>query len=130
MGQQTPSPGWVEAEDQLERAVSQHIRAMSVLLLAVPTRPDGSSHRAVIERNSIALLSCATGSPDTSSPGCLGHHASSSNVRRSGLWNSNHIDEIYQPGFWNSSPALRRTSRLRRPGPTLDHLSTHERVAA
>lgn len=38
-----PSPGWTEAEDQLERAVSQHIRAMSVLWLAVPTRPDGRS---------------------------------------------------------------------------------------
>jgi hypothetical protein len=94
-----PSPGWTEAEDQLERAVSQHIRAMSVLWLAVPTRPDGSSDRAVIERNSIALLSCATGSPDTASPGWLGHDATSRNVRQSGLWNSNHIDETYQPRF-------------------------------
>ena len=94
-----PSPSWGEAEDQLERAVSQHIRAMSVLWLTVPTRPDGSSDRAVIERNSIALLSCATGSPDTASPGWLGHHATSSNVRRSGLWNSNYIDETYQARF-------------------------------
>jgi hypothetical protein len=92
-------PGWTQAEDQLERAVSQHIRAMPFLWLAVPTGNDGTSDRALIERSSIALLSCATGSPDTPSPAWLGHHVTSSKVRRSGLWNANHVDEPYEPGF-------------------------------
>ena len=35
---------------------------MPFLWLAIPTRPDGSSDRALIERNTIAMLSCATGS--------------------------------------------------------------------
>jgi hypothetical protein len=106
-----PSPGWAEAEDQLERAVSQHIRAMPFLWLAVPTRPDASSDRSLIERNSIALLSCATGSPDTPSPGWLGHHATSNNVRRSGLWNSNFVVEPYQPGFLELFASLTRNTR-------------------
>jgi hypothetical protein len=72
---------------------------MPFLWLAVPTRPDGSSARALIERNSIALLSCTSGSPDAPSLGWLGHHATSSHVRRSGLWNSNHIDGTCQPQF-------------------------------
>jgi hypothetical protein len=28
-------------------------------------------------------------------------HASSSKVRESGLWNSDHVDEPYDPGFLN-----------------------------
>jgi hypothetical protein len=94
-----PHPEWTEEEDQLERAVSQHIRSMPFLWLAIPSHPDGTSDRAFIERNSIALLSCATGSLDTPSSSWLGHHAASSNVRRSGLWNSNHVDEPYHPEF-------------------------------
>jgi hypothetical protein len=46
------------AEDHLERDVSWHIGSMTFLWLAVPSRPDGSSDRGLIERNSIALLSC------------------------------------------------------------------------
>jgi hypothetical protein len=45
-----PHPGCTAAENQLERAVRQHIRAMPFLCMAVPTRPDGSSDRGFIER--------------------------------------------------------------------------------
>ena len=72
---------------------------MPFLWLAVPSQPDGSSDRGHVERNSIALLSCATGGPDKPSAGWLGHHATSTRVRQSGLWNSNHIDEAYDPAF-------------------------------
>ena len=92
-------PQWAALEDQLECAVSQHIGAMPVLWLAVPSHPDGSSYRGRIERNTIALLSCATGDPDKPSPSWLGHHATSTKVRQSGLWNSNHVDEVYDPAF-------------------------------
>jgi hypothetical protein len=90
---------WAQAEDALEREVSRHIGSMPFLWLAVPTRPDGSSDRGYIERNSIALLSCLTDGPDKPSTSWLGHHASSSKVRQSGLWNSDHVDEHYDSGF-------------------------------
>ena len=93
------SPGWAAQEDRLERAVSQRIRQMPFLWLAVPNGPDGSSDRRAIERNSIALLSCLTGGPDQPSGGWLGRHATSTKVRGSGLWNSDHVEEHYDPGF-------------------------------
>lgn len=105
-----PSPDGAEAEDQLERAVSRHIRAMPFLWLAAPTRPNGSSDRGLIERNTIALISCTTGYQDMPSPSWLGHQAISRNVRRSGLWNSNHVDETYQPGFLELLASLIKNS--------------------
>ncbi len=92
-------PGWAQAEDQLERDVSRHICSMPFLWLAVPSHPDGSSDRGRIERNSIALLSCLAGGPDHPSASWLGHHATSTRILQSGLWNSNHVDEDYDPGF-------------------------------
>jgi hypothetical protein len=92
-------PDWASMEDQLELQVSHHIGAMPFLWLAVPNRPDGGSDRGYIERNSIALLSCLSAGPDQPSDGWLGHHANSPKVRQSGLWNSNHVDETYDPSF-------------------------------
>jgi hypothetical protein len=92
-------PEWADLEDQLEREVSQHIRSMPFLWLAVPNQPDGSTDRSYIERNSIALLSCLAGGPDQPSSGWLGHHATSTKVGHSGLWNSDHVEEHYNPGF-------------------------------
>jgi hypothetical protein len=105
------------AEYKLELAVSQHIRAMPFLWLAVPTRPDGSSDRGFIERKAIALLSCAAGGPDTPSSGWLGSHAASRKVRDSGLRNADHVEDSYDPAFLdvlvgpagNSRPGLARS---------------------
>ena len=90
---------WVGLEEQVERRVSDHIRTMPFLWLAVPDRPEGGSNRGYIEKNSIALLSCRAGGPDRPSAGWLGRHASSEKVRQSALWNSNHVDDHYDPGF-------------------------------
>jgi hypothetical protein len=106
-----PHPRWTDAEDQLERAVSLHIRSMPFLWLAVPSRPDGSSDRAFIERNSIALLSCTTGGPDKPSSSWLGAHATSGKVCRSGLWNSNHVDEHYKPGLLDLLASLTESTQ-------------------
>lgn len=95
----TSDPEWAQEEDQLERAVSRHIGEMPFLWLAVPTRPDGTSERSYIERNSIALLSRLVGGLDQPSTAWLGHHATSGKVRHSGLWNSNHVNEAYDPAF-------------------------------
>ncbi|MGN6172151.1 MAG: hypothetical protein ACTHPS_04265 [Streptosporangiaceae bacterium] len=105
-----PQSSWAKAEDQLERAVSLHIGSMPFLWLAVPNRPDGSSDRAFIECNSIALLSCTTGGPDKPSSSWLGGHATSSKVCRSGLWNSNPVDEHYEPAFLDLLASLTKNT--------------------
>jgi hypothetical protein len=92
-------PEWADMEDQIERQVSHHIRAMPFLWLAVPNHLNGTSDRGYVEKNSIALLSCRTGGTDQPSPGWLGHHASSAKVCQSGLWNSNHVDDTYDPDY-------------------------------
>jgi hypothetical protein len=86
-------------EDQVELEVSRYIGAMPFLWLAVADRQGGDSDRGSIERNSIALLSCLTGGPDQPSDSWLGRYAANSNVRHSGLWNSNHVHDAYDPSF-------------------------------
>ncbi|MGP3920436.1 hypothetical protein [Nonomuraea sp. 10N515B] len=57
------------------------------------------TQRSTIEANAIALLSQRTGAVDPPSPGWLGLHAANPKVRSSGLWNSNHVDDRYDPSF-------------------------------
>ena len=53
-----------------------------------------------VERNAIALLSNFERSPtDPPSRGWLGHQCNRKRIRKSGLWNSNHVDESYDPEF-------------------------------
>ncbi len=82
-------------ETSIERAVSRHIVAMPLLWLNVPARAD----RGYLESNSIALLSCLTGSPDRPSTSWLGHYAERAEIRESGLWNIQHVTAHYEPGF-------------------------------
>ena len=83
----------------LEREVSQVIGNMPFLWLAVK-EGSGLGSRGYIERNSIALLSNYNKPPlDPPSKGWLGRHCNRERVRNSGLWNSNHVDERYDPAF-------------------------------
>ncbi|MGH3224350.1 MAG: DUF7664 domain-containing protein [Streptosporangiaceae bacterium] len=93
-------------EHEIELKVSRYIGAMPFLWLAVPDRPDGTSDRGYIERNSIALLSRLTGAADQPSTGWLGQDASSPRVRQSGLWNSDYVDDRYDSGFLQVLAAL------------------------
>jgi hypothetical protein len=88
------------AEYQLEELVSEYIRSMPFLWLEVDDPPSKASHRKVIEANAIGLLS-NWGRPaiDPPSAGWLGHQANRESVRRSGLWNVDHVKETYDPGF-------------------------------
>lgn len=90
----------VQAEDAFEREVSAVIRQMPFLWLAVDDEPGAASLRGYIERNAIGLLS-NYGKPalDPPSPHWLGRHCDRERVRNSGLWNSNHVDESYDPAF-------------------------------
>lgn len=87
-------------EEPLERQVSRTIGNMPFLWLAIEDDPGPTSLRGYIERNSIALLSNFGRRPvDAPSSGWLGHHSNRERVRASGLWNQNHVDELYDPAF-------------------------------
>jgi hypothetical protein len=87
-------------EYALEVAVSEHIRSMPFLWVKVDDPPGPDSNRGIIERNSIALLSnFGDAQFDAPSEEWLGHNCDRERVRRSGLWNNNHVDEIYDQNF-------------------------------
>ncbi len=86
-------------EAELEASVSRHIRTMPLLWLDVGDEPGPRSERGMIERNAIALLSAHESALDPPSAGWLGHSSDRCRVRRSGLWNNNHVDEGYTPSF-------------------------------
>lgn len=87
-------------EQSLEMAVSKVIGQMPFLWLAIGDEPGPASLRGYIERNAIALLSNYGKQPiDPPSRAWLGYHCNREKVRTSGLWNSNHVDERYDPAF-------------------------------
>ena len=87
-------------EQPLERIVSTRIGKMPFLWLAVEDEAGPDSLRGYIERNAIALLSnFGRHSIDPPSSSWLGHHCNREKVRTSGLWNSNHVHEDYDPAF-------------------------------
>jgi hypothetical protein len=92
-----------EEERSLEIAVSRYIGEMPLLWLTVEDPASTQSRRSYIERNAIALLSDALTapgeSPDPPSTEWLGLDCPHLDVARSGLWNSNHIAEQYEPQF-------------------------------
>ena len=87
-------------EQPLERTVSTVIGDMPFLWLAVEDEAGPESRRGYIERNAIALLSNYDKEPiDPPSTSWLGHLSDREKVRASGLWNSNHVNEDYDPAF-------------------------------
>ncbi len=107
-GQGNSAPREVRnGEQNLERTVSEVIGKMPFLWLAVEDEPGPDSQRGYIERNAIALLSNFTKDAlDPPSPNWLGHFCNRQRVRASGLWNSNHVDEPYDPTFLNRMEEL------------------------
>jgi hypothetical protein len=95
------------AEKKLEQEVSDFIRQMPFLWLAVEDDPGPDSERGYIERNAIALLS-NYGKPilDQPSSGWLGLSSDRQRVRNSGLWNQNHVEEFYDPAFLDAMEHL------------------------
>lgn len=93
------APAEIRANERaLEREVSRTIGAMRVLWLGVEDVPGPKSLRGYVERNSIALLSNHGKVPlDPPSEDWLGRHCSRPLVRTSGLWNTNHVHERYDP---------------------------------
>lgn len=86
-------------ERPLERAVSAYIDAMPFIVLAVDDEPGPASVRGYIERNAIALLSTVGFDVDSPSPNWLGRDCPHPAIQSSGLWNVNHVGELYDPAF-------------------------------
>ena len=96
-----------EREQPLERAVSEVIGNMPFLWLSVEDESGPQSLRGFIERNAIALLSnYGRLSIDPPSDAWLGSYCTRKKVRTSGLWNSNHVDESYDPAFLDTLALL------------------------
>jgi len=88
------------SELALEQRVSDYLRELPYLWLRIDDESGPQSARARIERQSIALLSNWERSPiDAPSEHWLGLNSDKERVRRSGLWNSNHVEEEYEAGF-------------------------------
>ena len=89
-----------EREIDLERRVSLVVGAMPFLWLSIDDDPGPDSARGYIERNAISLLSNHNRTPlDPPSKDWLGRYCNRERVRTSGLWNSNHVEERYDPAF-------------------------------
>ncbi|WP_135304876.1 hypothetical protein [Haloarcula amylovorans] len=89
-------------ELEMERRVSDYLRNLPFLWLNVDDEPGAESHRAYIERNTIALLSnYQRTAVDARSDEWLGQYSQSEKLRDSGLWNVNHVDEDYDAEFLN-----------------------------
>ncbi len=87
-------------EYPLEQAVSAYVGALPFVWLAVEDPPSAASERGVIEAGSIALLSnYERPALDPASEHWLGHHADRDAIRRSGLWNVNHVKDHHAPQF-------------------------------
>jgi hypothetical protein len=92
-----------EAQYELEAAVSRHICSMPFVWVAVEDDATLIGARSYIERNSIALLSNYDKAPvNAPSAAWLGNHSGRERVRRSGVWNNNHVDERYDREFLKS----------------------------
>ena len=91
-----------KAEAYTEASVSAYIGRMPFLWLNVNDAPGPESARGLIERNAIALLSGYDRSGcDTPSTNWLGHHSDREKIRKSGIWNNNHVGETYDLSFLN-----------------------------
>lgn len=88
------------AEFKLEQLVSQTIGSMRVRWIEINDEPGADSARAEFERNAIALLSSEEGGLDNSSKIWLGRWSAEPGIRKSGLWNLNHVGGAYDRSFF------------------------------
>jgi hypothetical protein len=86
-------------ESLYEQKVSKYISSMKVLWINVPDEPGPKSLRAAIEQNAIALLSNRFSPVEPASANWLGLQSPRDDIRRSGLWNINYVNQDYDPRF-------------------------------
>ena len=86
-------------ERSLEQAVSAYLGKLSVLLISVPGQSEKNNDRAYVEQNLIALLSNALKPLDPPSHSWLGLHSAKPAIRKSGIWNVNHVEQPFDHRF-------------------------------
>lgn len=91
----------LKSESQLEQVVSKYLAELYVVLIAVPGQSDKNNDRAYIEQNLISLFSNRCKPLDPPSSGWLGLSSIKSEIRKSGLWNVNHVEQAFDPNFLN-----------------------------
>lgn len=89
------SPETVVSERELEKAVSEYIGRMQVLLLNLPDGAGPNSLRGFIERNAIGLLA----GREPAAENWLGFSTQNPAIMESYLWNVNHIHHAQEPDF-------------------------------
>ncbi len=102
-----------EHEMPAERAVTDRIGQMPLLWVRAEDDAGTSSVRATIERNSIALLSMmgsGGSTADAPSAGWLGRYCPNDAVRKSGLWNVNHVHDGFDPAYLDLLEELARAT--------------------
>ncbi len=103
----TASAAIRKLEADHEQLVSRIIGAMQFIVLEIDDEPASTSLRALIERNSINLLSnYGRKKIDPPSPDWLGHHSSRERVCGSGLWNQDYVNKDYDPRFLDTLERL------------------------
>jgi hypothetical protein len=98
-GTSTADKAALLAERELEQAVSKYLGELYVLLISVPGESDKSNDRAYLEQNLISLLSNACRPLDPPSCEWLGLKSAKREIRKSGLWNVNHVEQRYDPTY-------------------------------
>lgn len=87
------------AEREVEQAVSKYLSNLFVLLISIPGESEKINDRAYVEQNLIALLSNGCRPLDPPSSSWLGLNSAKREIRKSGLWNVNHVEQPFDPGF-------------------------------
>jgi hypothetical protein len=116
-GRRTTAPREVRRAERLHEArVSRHVGSMRLLVVGIDDSPGPASARAYIVRNAVALLSnYDRRALDPPSEAWLGLSSPRESVRRSGLWNAEHVNESHGPGFLSRLEALAEAAdRVRR----------------
>lgn len=82
---------------RIEKLINRHMWPMKLIVLPVGCR----AHRVYIESNAIALLSeyGEENAIDAQSRRWLGRRCDRKQVRESGLWQSEHVNDVYRPDF-------------------------------
>ena len=88
-----------EKEKPIEKLVSAYISKMSILWLEINDNAGSDSDRAYIEKNSIGLLTFAVPTVEMPSRNWKGNYSVKERIRKSGLWNINHVGAGYDPKF-------------------------------
>lgn len=108
-----PTPHARLGEQHIERAVSAYIGQMQFTWIAIDDPPSSLSHRRVIERNALGLLSAAHDATlESASPAWLGRACRSPEVRASGLWNIDCVSGQYEPSFLETLDRYASTGRV------------------